>query len=138
LNCSSEADAEVYIDGAARGNPGPAGIGIVITLRSGPKTYKEYIGVRTNNEAEYVALIRALRIVGEMGLKSTVVYSDSELLVKQMAAEYSVRNERLRELYEEAKELVARLRYVRIIHVDRDKNALADRLANEAIDEAIS
>jgi ribonuclease HI len=126
---------EVYIDGAARGNPGPAGIGVVI--KDGPKIIEElgaYIGKSTNNIAEYMALIRGLEEVLIRGFKSATFYSDSELLVKQLNGEYKVKHENLVPLHYHILTLIDRMKDFSIKHVTRDKNEHADKMANEGID----
>lgn len=126
---------EVYVDGAARGNPGPAGIGVVI--KDGPKLIEElgaYIGRSTNNIAEYIALIRGLEEVLIRGFKSASFYSDSELLVKQLNGEYKVKHENLVPLHYHVLTLIDRMKDFSIKHVTRDKNEHADKMANEGID----
>ena len=126
---------EVYIDGAARGNPGPAGIGVVI--KDGPKLIEEigaYIGKTTNNIAEYMALIRGLEEVLIRGFKSAAFYSDSELLVKQLNGEYKVKHDNLVPLNYHVLTLIDRMKEFSIKHVTRDKNGHADKMANEGID----
>jgi ribonuclease HI len=126
---------EVYIDGAARGNPGPAGIGVVI--KDGPKLIEElgaYIGKSTNNIAEYMALVRGLEEVLIRGFRSASFYSDSELLVKQLNGEYKVKHENLVPLHYHVLTLVDRMKDFSIKHVTRDKNEHADKMANEGID----
>jgi ribonuclease HI len=126
---------EVYIDGAARGNPGPAGIGIVI--KDGPKVIEEigaYIGTATNNVAEYLALIRGLEEVIMRGFKSASFFSDSELLVKQLNGEYKVKHENLVPLHYHILTLIDRMKDFSIKHVTRDKNEHADKMANEGLD----
>jgi len=126
---------EVYIDGAARGNPGPAGIGVVI--KDGPKLIEEigaYIGKSTNNIAEYMALVRGLEEVLIRGFKSASFYSDSELLVKQLNGEYKVKHENLVPLHYHVLTLVDRMKDFSIKHVTREKNEHADKMANEGID----
>lgn len=129
-------EAEIYVDGAARGNPGPAGIGYIIKRSSHPFTHREYVGKMTNNQAEYTALIKALENALSLGLRRVRVYSDSVLLVKQVTGEYRVRNPRLAGLHQLVSGLVRRFEKFEIIHVAREKNLEADRLANEAIDTA--
>jgi len=129
--------AEVFVDGAARGNPGPAGIGIVIRLDGQFRRHKEFVGRRTNNEAEYLALLKALSILSTMKVSRAVIYSDSELLVKQLSGEYKVRSGHLRNLHQKALRQLSMLS-ARVVHVDRPSNDEADRLANEAIDESSS
>lgn len=126
---------EVYIDGAARGNPGPAGIGVVI--KDGPKIIEEigaYIGKTTNNMAEYFALIRGLEEVLIRGFKSASFYSDSELLVKQLNGEYKVKHDNLIPLNYHVLTLIDRMKDFSIKHVTREKNEHADKMANEGLD----
>jgi ribonuclease HI len=126
---------EVYVDGAARGNPGPAGIGIVI--KDGPKVLEEigaYIGKTTNNMAEYLALIRGLEEVLIRGFKSASFFSDSELLVKQLNGEYKVKHDNLVPLHYHVLTLIDRMKDFSIKHVKRDFNEHADKMANEGID----
>ncbi|MCX5750758.1 MAG: ribonuclease HI family protein [Candidatus Saganbacteria bacterium] len=128
----------VNIDGAARGNPGEAGIGIII--KSGSKTIKKiaaYIGSTTNNIAEYMALIRGLEETLLLGFKEADFISDSELLVKQINGEYRVKNEGLKPLYLHAQSLIKRLKHFSIQHTYREQNKEADLLANKGIDEQI-
>jgi ribonuclease HI len=126
---------EVNVDGAARGNPGPAGIGIVI--KDGAQVIAEigaYIGKTTNNIAEYLALIRGLEEVLIRGYKSANFFSDSELLVKQLNGEYKVKHENLVPLNYHVLTLVDRMKDFSIKHVRREMNAQADKMANEGID----
>ena len=127
----------IHTDGASRGNPGPAAFAYVIA-RDGEEPIEEAgkIGRMTNNQAEYIALVRALEHALELGEHHrVVVHSDSELLVKQMSGEYRVKNEDLRDLYEEARDLCGRFRGgVTFQHVRREQNARADALGNEALD----
>ena len=126
----------LYVDGAARGNPGPAGIGIVI--KSGSKVLLEvhdYIGKTTNNIAEYTALIRGLTEALLLGAKEVECYSDSELMVKQINGEYRVKNEGLAPLFSQANALIDKLKQFSITHKVREDNQHADELANKGIDE---
>jgi ribonuclease HI len=125
-----------HVDGGARGNPGPAGYGVVIEDHQGKPIaeFSRYLGHRTNNFAEYSGLIAALNYVLEHGHSALRVLSDSELMVRQMNGVYKVRSPELRPLYEEARRLARQLKWFRIEHVRREKNAEADRLANEAMD----
>ncbi len=127
----------IHTDGASRGNPGPAAFAYVIA-RDGEEPIEEAgkIGRMTNNQAEYTALVRALEHALELGEHHRVlVHSDSELMVKQMSGQYRVKNEDLRDLYEEARDLSARFRGgVSFRHVRREQNARADALGNEALD----
>ena len=125
----------IHIDGAARGNPGPAACAYVITRDSAPLVEEgEHLGSTTNNIAEYTALVRALERAAQLGGQRLVIRSDSELLVKQMNGQYRVKNEQLRELYDEAKRLCAPFESVAITHVPRSANSVADRLCNEVLD----
>ena len=128
-----------HVDGGARGNPGPAGFGVVIEDQHGKPIaeFGRYLGHRTNNFAEYSGLIAALSYVVEHGHSALRVLSDSELMVRQMNGIYKVRSPELRPLYEEAGRLSRKLQWFRIEHVRREKNADADRLANEAMDRRI-
>jgi ribonuclease HI len=126
----------VHIDGGSRGNPGPAGYGAYITDGEGKRLAElsDFLGVQTNNFAEYSGLIAALEYAVEHGYNSVKVVSDSELLVKQMKGQYKVRSEALLAIYTEAKALVRKLQHFEIRHVLRHLNKDADRLANEAMD----
>jgi probable phosphoglycerate mutase len=126
-----------HIDGGARGNPGPAGYGVLITDASGQKLAElsRYLGVATNNHAEYAGLIAALEYAREHGHKALRVLSDSELLVRQMQGRYKVRSPELRALYDQVQALVRKLDRFEIEHVRREKNREADRLANLAMDQ---
>jgi ribonuclease HI len=128
----------VYSDGGARGNPGHAGIGVLIAKPDGTQLYefKSYLGIRTNNQAEYSALIRGLELAKDYGVKRVKSFVDSELLAKQLRGEYRVRNPVLKEMYGRAKALEKSFEEVIYEHVPRedDKIKIADRLVNEAID----
>lgn len=127
------------IDGGARGNPGPAGYGVLLEDRAGRKLAElsHYLGPRTNNFAEYSGLIAALEYAAAHPPKAVKVLSDSELLVKQMRGEYKVKSPELRPLYEKAKALSHRLEWFAIEHVARRENREADRLANRAMDQGM-
>jgi len=126
-----------HIDGGARGNPGPAGYGVVLQDESGRKvaTLSEYLGHQTNNFAEYQGLIGALAYAIQHGPKALRVVSDSELLVRQIKGIYKVKNPTLKDLHARAKELIAQLDWFSISHALREHNQEADRLANEAMDK---
>ncbi len=126
----------VEFDGGARGNPGPAGIGIVIRAADGTPlvTRGSFIGRATNNVAEYRALISALDEATKLGARKILVRGDSELIVKHMTGEYRVKNAGLKELDDEAQFLFHQFDEARIEHKLRDNNKLADRLANLAMD----
>jgi ribonuclease HI len=127
----------VRTDGASRGNPGHAAAGVVVETLDGALVAQEkrYLGVTTNNQAEYRALILGLKAVARFHPSRVTVYMDSELVVKQMLGQYKVRDAGLEPLWREARTLAAALPAVTFTHVLRGKNALADRLANEALDE---
>jgi len=129
----------LFTDGAARGNPGPAGAGAVIFSPAGHVMAKigKFLGESTNNVAEYTGLILGLRRAKAMGLKELDVFSDSELLVKQLAGDYQVKAEHLRPLYEEARSLLQGFADVHVAHVPREENAAADEMSNRAIDERL-
>jgi len=126
-----------HSDGGARGNPGPAGYGVVIKDNTGKKVagLSEYLGHQTNNFAEYQGLIAALEYAVSHGPKALKLVSDSELMVKQIKGIYKVRNETLQELHARAKQLIAKLDWFSIDHALREHNQEADRLANEAMDK---
>ena len=128
-----------YSDGGARGNPGPAGYGVVIKDETGKKVaaLSEYLGHQTNNVAEYQGLIAALEYAIEHGHKALKLISDSELLVRQIKGIYKVKNSVLKDLHVRAKELIANLDWFSIEHVLRGKNLEADQLANEAMDRGM-
>jgi ribonuclease HI len=127
---------KVNIDGAARGNPGPAAFAFIIQKEGAtPIEENGVLGVTTNNLAEYTALVRALERTAELGAKRLIIHSDSELLVKQMNGAYRVKNADIRVLHDRAKELVQGFEQVVIRHVRREQNGRADELCNQALDE---
>ena len=128
----------LYTDGGARGNPGPAAAAYVLEAEDGTvlDARGETIGVATNNVAEYRALVAGLRKARDLGLDDVEVVSDSELLVKQMNGEDRVKNAALIELSLDAAHLAGEIGRVRYRAVRRAENELADRLVNEALDEA--
>ena len=125
-----------YIDGGARGNPGPAGYGVRVEQSDGTlvEEFCESIGVATNNVAEYRALLAALEWARSHGHRTLHVRSDSLLLVQQMLGRYRVRHSGLQPLYAKARLLVNEIGHVSFEHVGRSSNAEADRLANKAMD----
>lgn len=127
----------VRVDGASRGNPGPAGVGAVVEFADGraPVELCAYIGETTNNVAEYRALLMALEEAGRHAPDRLTVYSDSELLVRQLKGEYKVKAQHLRPLFVEASRRLRGFPTVRILHVGREENRRADLLANLAIDQ---
>lgn len=126
-----------YIDGGARGNPGPAGYGVRIEDEVGGviDEFHGFLGSATNNIAEYNALLAALRYAKEHGHRKIRIKSDSELIVKQMRGEYRVKNAGLQPLFQEARRLAEGFDRVTYEHVRREQNEHADRLANLAMDE---
>jgi len=129
----------VHIDGGSRGNPGPAGIGVVFLRPDGGVAERMHrgIGEATNNVAEYSALLAALERAVALGIHDLEVYSDSELLVRQIQGRYQVKHPVLRPLHAAAKTRIAGFSHFAIHHVPRELNAEADALANRGIDEAV-
>jgi ribonuclease HI len=129
-------EAILWTDGAARGNPGPAGIGAILKTASGEVLAAEssYLGHTTNNVAEYRALLLGLSRALEQGIRRLEVRADSELLIKQLKGEYRVRAPGLRPLFRQARALLERFQAVELVHVRREQNSEADRLANQGID----
>ncbi|MBI2882739.1 MAG: ribonuclease HI family protein [Candidatus Methylomirabilis oxyfera] len=134
----------IHIDGAARGNPGPAGIGVMLEAEDGllHRAFYQYIGKATNNVAEYKALLLALGEAGKLQPAVVKIRSDSELLVRQVQGRYRVKSPRLAELYTQALNLIRQLSTascrLSVEHIGRELNRQADALANRAIDEALS
>jgi ribonuclease HI len=126
----------IHVDGGARGNPGPAGAGVVIAATDGTPLHEAgyFLGRCTNNVAEYTGLVKALEVAAAMPAGRVVVHSDSELMVKQLKGEYRVRSADLKPLYQRAIALLGRFDGTTITHVYRDKNQRADALANMAMD----
>jgi len=122
---------EAYIDGGSRGNPGESALGVYMP---GFVRIAEYLGIATNNYAEYSALICAVRCAVISRCDELIVYADSELVVKQLLGEYQVRNEGIRPLYDSARRWIALIPKFSIHHVRREKNKEADKLANLAMD----
>lgn len=126
----------IYCDGACRGNPGPSSIG-AIAYRQGETDpvliVSKTIGVGTNNQAEYRALIEGVRGLQALGAKTVEIRMDSELVVRQILGQYKVKHEGLKPLHAEALSLLGPLKW-QIKHVRREENKEADRLANEALD----
>jgi ribonuclease HI len=121
-----------YVDGGSQGNPGPSGIGVLIEgSASGPIKIKKWIGHQDNNVAEYVALLEALQYAIKLNAKTLHVFSDSEIVVKQMTGEYACRSPRLYSLHWVCRKLARSLEFS-ISHISREHNAHANRLANSA------
>ena len=129
----------IYTDGGARGNPGPAGLGIVFynEKKERIKEISKFIGKATNNEAEYNSLILALKEAKKFETKIIEFYLDSELVVNQLNGKYRVKKENLKFLYKQAMNLINRYDQIHFYHISRDKNELADKLVNRAIDQKI-
>jgi len=128
-----------HCDGGARGNPGPAGYGALIQAADGSviAELSEFLGLKTNNFAEYSGLLGCLEFALQNGYRRLRVVSDSELMVKQIQGKYQVKSPDLKPLYEEAKRRIAKLEGFEISHALRHKNKDADRLANEAMDRGM-
>ena len=127
------------VDGAARGNPGEAGCGAVIFDQHGTliEELSRYLGQTTNNVAEYEGLLMGLEALLKASKKRIRVQSDSQLLVRQLNGEYRVKDEKLKMLFQKAVTLLRQFESCRIVHVPREENKLADRLANKGIDDAL-
>src|SRR5215471_748858 len=129
----------VYSDGAARGNPGPSGAGAVLVDASGTVVDRlgKYLGVQTNNYAEYMGLLLGLKRARELGVREIEVFADSELMIRQLGGRYQVKSPSLRPLYEEALKLLNDFSRVKLVHVPREMNSAADEMSNRAIDERL-
>lgn len=128
----------LHTDGGARGNPGPAGIGVVLADEAGDVIAEiaRGIGVATNNVAEYKALIAGLELARDEGITHLEVFVDSELVVSQVTGEWKIKNDALRALAVEARRLIDSFDVWRLTHVRREANSDADRLANQGMDAA--
>ena len=129
----------IYIncDGASRGNPGSAAIGIQIKgedKKTVLKQHSEYIGKTTNNVAEYLAVLKSLDFAKKFTNQNVFIYSDSELLVRQLNGEYKVKNQNLKDLFNQVQKLQNSFQKVIFTHIRREYNLRADQLANEALD----
>lgn len=130
-------EAKLYTDGGARGNPGPAGIGVVLNIGDEIYNYKKYIGKATNNQAEYQAIIFGLEKAIENKVMEIDCLLDSELVVKQLNREYKVKNIDLATLFIKVYNLSQKFKKISFSHIRRELNKQADKLVNQAIDEAI-
>lgn len=128
----------IYTDGGARGNPGPAGIGVVIKKGAETHGFKKYIGETTNNQAEYRAVILALEKAKDLGGEELEFYLDSELVVKQLNREYRVKDADLAPLFVEVHNRSLQFKKISWHHVRREFNKEADKLVNEALDEHLA
>lgn len=131
---------KIYTDGGARGNPGPAGAGYVIYDESGEVIFrgKRFLGINTNNFAEYMAIVLGLEKALELGANEVDAFLDSELVVKQVNREYKVKNPELGKLFVKVFNLSNQFSRVSFSHVRREQNNVADGLANEAMDEGLA
>ena len=129
---------QIHTDGAARGNPGPAAIGVTIKDEQGNLIARisRCIGITTNNQAEYRAIIAALEKAISLGTRHVEINSDSELVVRQLNGRYRVKNAALKPLFQKAMQLQASLESFGINHISRRQNTEADALANRALDTA--
>ena len=127
----------MHTDGAARGNPGQAGLGVVISAQDGRRLLElsEYLGSTTNNIAEYRALIRGLEEAKNLGAKEVEAFTDSELVARQISGQYKVKSPGLLPLFQKAKVLLGGFSSAKVTHVRREYNKEADKLANLAIDQ---
>lgn len=132
-----EVQAVMHIDGGSRGNPGPAGAGVVIYSADDRTELYEagfFLGEKTNNLAEYTALLEGLKALLDRNINRVEIFSDSQLMVRQISGEYRVKNAGLKPLFQEACGLIKKFQYCKIEHVRREKNKDADKLANMAMD----
>jgi len=131
---------KLFTDGGSRGNPGHSGIGIVCLNKDNEKVFKfkKYIGINTNNQAEYVALLQGIKTCVKKGIKNLNCFADSELMVKQLNGEYKMKNAGLKPLYRQVKEMKKSFKSITFNHVPRAKNKIADSLVNQALDEYLS
>jgi ribonuclease HI len=130
----------IHTDGGARGNPGPAGIGVVIENEKGEvlEEHAKFLGIKTNNQAEYEAAILGLERAKHLEADSVQVLADSELLVKQANREYKVKHENIKPLFGRLHALMLQIGHVSFKHVRREQNTHADALSNQAMDEGMS
>ncbi|MFP2930334.1 ribonuclease HI family protein [Pyxidicoccus sp. 3LG] len=129
----------IYSDGAARGNPGPAGAGAVLVDPAGNVVARvgRFLGHQTNNYAEYMGLLLGLERAKALGAREVEVVADSELLIRQLGGRYQVKSPTLRPLFDEARRLLGAFSKVKLVHVPRAQNAEADEMSNRAIDERL-
>ena len=133
---SAEDFLVVYVDGGSRGNPGPSAAAAVAYFQDGGEagTRELYLGEKTNNEAEYMAVIEGLKLARMLGASRVLLKLDSELVHRQLTNRYRVKNERLKVLFNEVKDLIGGFEEVLFEHVGREKNREADRLVNAVLD----
>lgn len=127
---------EVFTDGGSRGNPGISAFAFVV-LEDGVEIFSGsgFLGISTNNKAEYTGLLEGLKFVLDKNLRKVSFYSDSELMVKQIKGEYKVKDEDLKNFHRDCKDLISKLENFEIIHIRREKNKKADLLVNKVLDE---
>jgi ribonuclease HI len=125
----------LYVDGASSGNPGAAGAGVLILDDAGQEVFREsiFLGQMTNNMAEYEALVRGLRRAQAMALRGIQVFTDSELVARQVSGEYRVRDEKLRVYVLQTRDIAGTFKEFTLRHIPREQNRIADKLAKEAI-----
>ncbi|GAB6066304.1 ribonuclease HI family protein [Aquifex pyrophilus] len=123
----------LYFDGASKGNPGRSGIGAVLVVGNRKYTFKMPVGEKTNNQAEYLALIAGMLLAKRKKVRELTVRGDSKLVINQMRGSFKVNDEKLMKLYRKAKELEKSFKKVSYEWVKREENKEADRLANEAL-----
>ena len=131
-------DAVLMFDGGSRGNPGPSGCGYVIMNSDETEIIakgSEFIGKNTNNYAEYMGMILGIEKALELNIRNLIVKGDSQLVIKQMLKEYSVKATNLIPLYSHANNLISRFQEIKFFHIKRNLNTIADKLANEAMDQ---
>lgn len=126
-----------YIDGASRGNPGNASYGVVINSNGKKYVLKKFLGIATNNKAEYEALLAVLNWAFENKIEFLKVFSDSKLLVEQIRGKYKVKSENLKILHKEAMENINKIPKFKIYYIKREYNKEADKVANECLDESL-
>lgn len=128
---------KLFSDGGSRGNPGPAGAGFVLYDEKNNELFvgKKFLGIATNNVAEYMALILGLKEAHKLGGKTLKCFLDSELIVKQLNGEYRVKHPDMKPLFAQVQSLLPSFDSISFVHVRREKNKRADQLANEAMDE---
>lgn len=129
------AEFKVYIDGASRGNPGESGVGVVVCDASGKiiKEFSKYIGIATNNQAEYCALISALDVTNDFKDDILTFYVDSEVLYKHLTGEYRIRDKNLKMFFDRAMKSLKGFKKVNFEWIPREKNKIADKLSQKAI-----
>ena len=131
----------VYSDGAARGNPGPSGAGAVLVDPASGEIVErlgKFLGIQTNNHAEYSALLLGLERARALGVSEVEVYADSELMIRQLEGRYQVKSPTLRPLFDRARVLLKGFTRVKLVHVPREENRDADEMSNRAIDERMA